>query len=348
MSWTTIESDPGVFTELIQQFGVKGVQVEEFYDIEQSSFDKAKPIYGLIFLFKWQKDEKDNRQPDPKADHVFFAKQVINNACATQAIINVLLNRSDLELGPELTKFKQFAEPLPSDIRGMAMQNSAVLRTVHNSFARPDPFEAFHENRKDDDDDDEAFHFVGYVPVADVVYELDGLKGGPIKVGEVKDGKDWLEVARGALQERISRYQAKEVRFNVMGLVKNKKEVATAELKDLESKLAAAGAGAGAADIKTQITAVKERIAIEDERFAAWKAENIRRRHNYVPFAYALLKTLSEKGKLKGLVDGAVKANEDRKKKKEEDKKKEAEKKAAAAAAAKTGGAAAAATAPKK
>ena len=37
--------------------------------------------------------------------------QVINNACATQAIISVLLNvgHSDIELGTVLTEFKEFA-----------------------------------------------------------------------------------------------------------------------------------------------------------------------------------------------------------------------------------------------
>ena len=71
--WCTIESDPGLFTELISDFGAKDLQVDEIFDLSQNVSDS----YGLIFLFKWRQETDSRTVLDPSdVPGLFFARQV--------------------------------------------------------------------------------------------------------------------------------------------------------------------------------------------------------------------------------------------------------------------------------
>jgi len=333
MSWCTIESDPGVFTELIAEIGVKGVQVEEVYDMEDATFTNLNPLHGMIFLFKWQKEANGSEVVlDQGAPGVFFAKQVIDNACATQAIVSVLMNRPSIELGPELTTFKSFAQDLPPDMRGLAIGNSAQIRNAHNSFARPEPF-AFESKQATEEDD--VYHFIGYVPVNGKVYELDGLKEGPVLLGEC-DMDKWHEVARPAIQARMGRYSAKEIRFTLLALTQDRLQANEKRVSQIASKRLAIQArlegkeGMDTTDLDDTLPEdmedllelleglddkeeeAKRDLQQEKAKRAAWKVENVRRKHNYIPFIFNLLKELAGADKLKGLVEAGKKAGAER------------------------------------
>lgn len=53
--------------------------------------------------------------------------------------------------------------------------------------------------------DDEAYHFVAIVPIEGRLYELDGLKEGPIDLGSIKPNTDWVDVAKPFIEKRINK-----------------------------------------------------------------------------------------------------------------------------------------------
>lgn len=301
--WCTIESDPGVFTALIESFGVEGVEFTELWSLDDDSLTQLGDTYGLIFLFKWEQqmeatDTREVLQNGNAPSNLFFAKQVIANACATQAILSILLN-ADVKRGDMLTNLKEFTMAFDPEMRGEAIGNSDQIKSAHNSFGKTDADPFIREHMKDDQDG-EAFHFVAFVPFEGKVYELDGLKSGPIKVGdipsqEVSQGTlPWLMIARQAVQERIERYAASEIKFNLMAMVKDKRISIRDALKNLPSADKA-------------INQLEGELLAEEQKRECWKKENERRQHNYIPFCLELLKAMAASGKLP---DITKKANE--------------------------------------
>jgi len=280
-NWCLIESDPGVFTELISKFGVSGVQVEELWSLDKEQFDDLQPVYGLIFLFKWTKDEAPAGTvvQDSRLDNIFFAKQVINNACATQAILSVLMNIQDqaVTLGSTLQDLKEFCGSFDSTMKGLTLSNSDNIRTVHNSFSRQTLFEF--DSKKPEKDDD-VFHFVSYVPIAGRIYELDGLKEGPIDHGPA--GNQWTETVRPIIEARMQKYKEGEIHFNLMGVVEDKISKFNRMLSIDPS----------------QSDRLAVLLADEEARRSRWRIENIRRRHNYLPLIMELLRSLANRGEL--------------------------------------------------
>uniref|UniRef100_A0A671SR61 Ubiquitin carboxyl-terminal hydrolase n=1 Tax=Sinocyclocheilus anshuiensis TaxID=1608454 RepID=A0A671SR61_9TELE len=337
--WCLMESDPGVFTELIKGFGCKGAQVEEIWSMEPENFENLKPVHGLIFLFKWQPGEEPAGSivQDSRLEEIFFTKQVINNACATQAIVSVLLNctHPDMHLGETLTEFKEFSQSFDAAMKGLALSNSEVIRQVHNSFARQQMFEF---DAKSSAKEEDAFHFVSYVPANGRLYELDGLREGPIDLG-VCNEDDWISAVRPVIEKRIqkggyyccspcsfmtelgfikaflllnpSRYSEGEIRFNLMAIVSDRKMIYEKKIVELQAQLTEEEpmdtdqSGNHVSSIQSEIAKYQLQIEEENQKLKRYKIENIRRKHNYLPFIMELLKTLAEYQQLIPLVEKA-------------------------------------------
>ncbi|KAK7529871.1 ubiquitin carboxyl-terminal hydrolase [Phyllosticta citribraziliensis] len=231
-----IENDPAFFNTILQDFGVTGVKVHEVFGLDEALLCMLpKPVYGLIFLFRYKEDdflETDAICPE----HVWFANQTTGNACATVALLNIVMNIPDADLGPNLSSFKSFTRDFTPALRGDQIQNYDFVKNVHNSFARKIDMMNIDLKMQDDakavkaktkaaknasSSDDAAFHFIAFLPIAGSVWKLDGLDRQPQKLHDLEDDEDWLQSLAPNLQARMAQYEEGDIEFGLLSLVKD-------------------------------------------------------------------------------------------------------------------------------
>ncbi|KAL9022386.1 MAG: hypothetical protein Q9185_000427 [Variospora sp. 1 TL-2023] len=288
--WNTIESDAGVFTYLINSLGVKDVQFEELVSLDANFLRQRSPVYGVIFLFRYPTGDKRRATPlDGIFDHEaaesqFFAAQTIQNACGTQALLSVLLNKVDaIDVGPRLQEFRDFTSAFPADLRGEALSNSELIRDAHNSFARASPFAD--EGQLLATEDDDVYHFIAYTVMNGKLYELDGLQPAPIAHDSCTPD-EFPDKVIPVLERRIERYPAQEIRFNLLAMVRDLR-IRAREIDD------------------------QNWVYQEEQKRRAWQWENALRRHNFIGFVGEILqgavrsKLVEGGGKYAGWVEEA-------------------------------------------
>ncbi|VEL24896.1 unnamed protein product [Protopolystoma xenopodis] len=81
------------------------------------------------------KSGKSDGNDDDTKDEIFFAQQVVPNSCATHALLSILMNRPELDLGLMLTEFRKATKRLSPETKGLAIGSMPPLAHAHNRHA---------------------------------------------------------------------------------------------------------------------------------------------------------------------------------------------------------------------
>jgi ubiquitin carboxyl-terminal hydrolase L5 len=225
-----IQSEPAYFSTILKDMGVSNIKVQEVVSFRPEALEWIpRPSYGLILLYRYR-DQSSTNQSREASSHVWFANQLpAQNSCATLAMINILMNDADIEIGEHLRQFKDFTKDFDPYQRGEAFASFDFVKKIHNTFAKKmDILEADKHlsykvkrsrsllndkkaRRKSTDStatndsaegyEDNSNHFIAFIPVDNEIWMLDGLNYQPMSVGSFNAarGQDWVEVAADSI-----------------------------------------------------------------------------------------------------------------------------------------------------
>ncbi|KAL4805254.1 ubiquitin carboxyl-terminal hydrolase [Aspergillus unguis] len=231
-----LESEPALFNVMLREFGVTGIKVQEVVSLDDELLAFLnKPVYGIIFLFRWREDDPE-KQEASCPEGLWFANQTASNACASVALLNIVNNIEGANIGENLQNFKDFTMPFTPALRGDAINNFQFVKEIHNSFARKMDMlnsdlqlkneATARRNRskkrsREEHEADAGFHFIAFVPALGKVWKFDGLERQPQALGEFEPESDWLSLVKPDIQARMDEYEDDQIEFSILGLVRD-------------------------------------------------------------------------------------------------------------------------------
>ncbi|KAL0138932.1 ubiquitin carboxyl-terminal hydrolase [Mucor lusitanicus] len=210
--WALIPSDPAVFQDMIQQYGIEEARVEEIFALDLLDENKDNTdVHGLIFISGYVEEPLPDNfdQPDPLASDIVFTAQIVTNVCATLALLAVLLN-ANINKGALLNSFLEYTKDFSSIDRGMCLGNCQEIRSIHDAYASnahhvaEDAMDISTEdgNANYEMVDTENYHYISYIYKNGFVWELDGLKYQPLRLKQCTQ-EDWIAQVKPIIQERM-------------------------------------------------------------------------------------------------------------------------------------------------
>ncbi|KAF5393635.1 hypothetical protein D9757_000424 [Collybiopsis confluens] len=233
-----LESDPQVFTKLIHTLGASdSLEFQDVYSLDDPDLLSLlpRPVLGLVLIFPalddyekvWEEDKKTRPVYKGRGEDepVIWFEQTIGNACGLYALLHCISNgsaRGYLKPDSTISKLLKQVIPLVPTERALALEASQEVERAHAHAGNSGQTEA-----PDPNDSSIEHHYIAFV-TSDLgahrgaVYEMDGIKQGPLNTGvTLKEGEDLLgESGRGLIKAFIEREDGESIGFSLMALVK--------------------------------------------------------------------------------------------------------------------------------
>ena len=311
--WHSIENNPGVYTELLKNIGVKGVQVEEILSFDALE-NQNSSIYGIILLYKYINDISYTPNILQFWDKdLFFSRQIIANANATQTLLSIILNNSDkIDIGETLKELKINTIDMDPLIKGLTLSNCEKIKTENNKF---------NSVEKGNDNNNDIYHFISFIHFKNAIYEIDGFQEGPILLEKNIEFNEWPKKIKPHLNETINLFINNDIKFNLFiivpdkidkfikdkdallykknyieqrlkenSIIKNEKELEEynkLNKEQLQEKLKI---------IETEIKECENGINIEKMKMNKYREDNEKNQHDFTPLIFELLNIMGQNG----------------------------------------------------